>query len=283
MNRTKSLGFRRDAKAAAKAVLFSLALPFLSLYTPSAFAMKSGPNPARDETAAPLVDNAPNKFSKTPKPGCVVNGRDLECVFSGDNECVFSDGKMKKVPLSLSEGESVEASGCAGDKVFIRTNRHVFAMTSEGESWYGPIFDISAARDAGIAAWAITPHTVYIVTKNGKDAKKGTYGTVFPMYVDDIEKNEKTITYGVPFPLEGIRIVEFGGSVFVASDEKIIAYMFDEKMDWTYLPMATHRGAEFEIKDKRLFYGEKGGEIKEIEVAGSTITIKSAGGPAVDR
>lgn len=286
MSQTKSLGFRRNAKAAAKAVLFSLALPFFISSAPSALAARVGSDQLRDlrnETAAPLVDKASDKFNKTPKPGCTANGNGVECVFTHENGCAFSDGEAKKVPLSLSEGEGLEASGCAGDRVFVRTNKHVFAMTSDGTSWYGPIFDISAAHDAGIVAWAITQQAAYIVTKNGKDAKNGTYGTVFPMYVENIEKNGRAVTYGVPFPLEGIKMVEFGGSVFIASDEKIIAYMFNEKMDWTYLPMATHRGAEFAIEGRRLFYGEKGGERKEIKVAGSTITIKSVDGPAVDR
>jgi|GEM_PF-3635252 len=204
MTHTKSLGFRRDAKAAANAVLFSLALPFF-LHSPSAFAIGRNPNPLRNESVTPLVEKAPDKMSKD--PSCKVKGNGIEYVFSG--------GKTKSPPINLRDGERLVESACDDDRGFIRTDRRLFATTvvaGEGDSaaWYIPWFDIS-------------------------------------------------------FPADGTQMIAFRGVVFIASDERIVAYRFNRN-DSLPLLIAPHPGAKFSIKDNRLFYGKEGGKTTEIKV-----------------
>ncbi len=202
------------------------------------------------------------KSVKRQIPGCAVKGKDIECAFIGENECVFSDGNAKILPISLSEGEGIESSACAGNKVFIRTNKNVFALASEGISWYGPVFDISAAHKTGIVAWAVSSDACYILTKDGK---------VAPIYVEDTGKNQGRTIYTIPSPVDGAKMIEFGGVVFIAFDDKILAFRFNKK-DSMSLLIAPYQGAGFSIKGNRLYYGKEGRKITEIKVEKEEIT-----------
>ena len=255
MCNTRKLGLR-STKAAAKAVLFSLALPFFSSYAPRASAMRGESNPMPKETsalryyaAAPLVDNSPKKGKKL-ELNCKVKGTGIEYV--------SSDGKTKIVPFSLPDGEESEESACAQDRGFIRTNKRVFVTTpdEDGTTWYVPWFDISEAHEIGIVAWTQSHDACFLFTKDGK---------VTPIYVEDIRKNEGRKVFTAPPPGASAKMVEFGGVVFIAYDDKVMAFRFNKNDSMTLL-IPPYKGAAFSIKDNRLYYGKEGGKMIEIKV-----------------
>ncbi len=249
MCNTRKLGLR-STNAAANAVLFSLALPFFSSYAPNAHALGRTANLNVDLhnnwPMTPLVDKAPNKKVKK----CKVNDKKVEYEFPG--------GITKAAPISLSEGEEIEESACTGDKGFVRTNKRIYVTTADddGTAWYTPWFDISGAHKTGIVAWTQSYDACYILTKDGK---------LTPIYVDDIGKNDGRLEYTIPPSVDGARMIEFGGVVFIAFNEKILAFRFNKK-DSVPLLIAPYPGAKFSITDNRLYYGREGGKITEIKV-----------------
>ncbi len=266
-------GFAKPLAGAA--LLFSLAMPLRAYGRASNdFSGSKTPNALRD-MITPMLDRAPEgELVAKPdrgQPRCTVNDGSVE----------YSTPKgLKTVPLMLAKGEKVLATACIQDRAFVLTDRRLYATTSMDEEsgvmkvLAGTIwFDISEAYEKGIVAWAHSYDTCYILTKDGKLA---------PIFVDETEKNQGRTVYTMPFPVDGAKMAEFKGWVFLAvDDENVMAFRFNEKADHKSLLINAYRGAEFTIKNGRLFYGGKEG-ITEIKVEKGRI-VYQLGGPKVDR